>query len=154
MREDVQRVVEMMPVLKNFILTASEILSAPKEYGDSKVNSAEMQTLNLVAQKPGVKITDIATDRGRSLAAASRKVDRLVEKGYLEKRKLSDNKKNICLFLTDQGQRIADHYMQCDCDKLAKEAEHLLDIYTLEEIEKFFEMVKTMQQIVEEEFYV
>ena len=152
--DDVIRVMEMMPQLRDFIVTVSDIISVPKEYADYKISTVELQILRIVEESPGLKITDIAQSRERTLSSASRKVDRLVEKGLLQKRKLPGNKKNICLYLTSQGQEVVRNYYKCDREKLAAEAEKLLEKHTIEQIEEFFEIIGTMQKIVEDEFYV
>ncbi len=150
-KQDVQYIVEKLPVLRDFIIYASEILSTPKEYADNVVNRAEMQTMQLLAASPGIKISDLALRRGRTLSAASRIVDILVGKGYVEKRKMPDNKKNICIFLTSKGEDIVAHYTECDKEKLEREAELLLEKYTVQQLDLFFDIAQTMHNIVREE---
>lgn len=128
----------------HFVTVAGENFGAKHDYGTGKeLNAVEMHTLAMIADNPGLCITDVARLWSRTLGAASKNVNRLVAKGYVEKRKLPGNEKNIHLYPTDKGLHLAELHRKYDRLHQSEAIDYLLTQYTPEELKIFYSVLKT-----------
>lgn len=135
-------------VFYHFILVAGDDVGAKHDYGTGKeLNTVEMHTLAMIADDPGLCITDVAKQWNRTLGAASKNVNKLAAKGYVEKRKLPGNDKTIHLYPTDKGKHLAELHRQYDREHQTKALEYLLKHHTPEELETFYSVLKTMLDV-------
>ena len=109
----------------------------------------EMHTLALIAERPGISVGEVAKQWNRAKSAASRNVDRLETKGYIEKKKLGGNAKTIHLFVTPLGQELADKHRELDARELKLFAQYIKQHCTKEDLQRFHQVMKIIQ-----EFYV
>ena len=79
---------------------------------NGSLSRTEMHALEIVQETPEATLTQISDTLGITKATVSVSVNRLVEKGYLEKhRSEADARKNI-LLLTETGEVICKKHMQ------------------------------------------
>lgn len=129
-----------------FVITMMDYMKQPRDYGTGKIlNMVEIHTLSLISDNPGICISDVAKRWNRTLSAASRNIDRLTTKGYIEKKKLNGNSKTIHLYLTEKGQELANLHKKFDLKNTEKFAQFLIDNYDMEDLRKFNEMLKIIQ---------
>lgn len=145
---------EIMPemdLIYQFILTGSDNMARPHDYGTGEVlNMVEMHTLAMIEESPGICISEIARLWNRTLGAASRNVDKLQNKGYIEKKKLTGNNKTVRLYPTEKGKYLAELHKQFDDEKIRRITEQVLNCHTPEEIRAFFSVLKQLAELIKE----
>lgn len=130
-----------------FVMVMMDHMKQPRDYGTGKIlNMVEIHTLSMIAANPGICISDVAKKWNRTLSAASRNIDRLFAKGYVEKKKLDGNSKTIHLYLTEKGQKLADLHRAYDQEKTEKFSRLLAEEYSMEDLRKCNEMLKIIQK--------
>lgn len=130
-----------------FVLVMMDHMKQPHNYGTSeKLNMVEIHTLSMIAAQPGVCVSDVAKFWNRTLSAASRNVDRLHTKGYIEKKKLHGNSKNVHLYVTDKGQQLADFHRRLDDAETKRFSEFIVKKCSMEDLEKFNHVLKIIQE--------
>lgn len=133
--------------LDRYMHHITEYVTQSRDYGNGELlTMVEIHTLTLIAQSPGLRITDAAQQLERTLGAVSRNVDRLQRKGYLEKRKLPGNQKNICLFPTPTGEALAEAHLAFDQNYIRSTGQHILSRHTEEELHTFFAVLRTLNE--------
>lgn len=65
-----------------------------------------------IAQAGETKMSPLADSLGLSPGAATSLVERLVEQGLVERRRISDDRRAVCVHLTEQGQALLDRTIQ------------------------------------------
>lgn len=140
---------EFLPAIDDFyqfVMVAGDDLGARHDYGTGKVlNTVEMHTLAMIDRQPGLCITDIAHMWNRTLGAASKNINKLVTKGYVEKRKEPGNDKTIHLYPTEAGRELAALHLQYDREHQAATLDHLLAHHTPQELRTFYAVLRTLQ---------
>ena len=63
----------------------------------------QFRTLTHLRHTQGVSLSSLAKHHGLSLPAASRLIQRLVKRGLVVREEVSENRRQICLSLTDAG---------------------------------------------------
>lgn len=143
--------IAMMEDVYRFVMLASDEYAKPHDYGTGKVlNMVEMHTLAMIAENPGICITDVAKLWNRTLGAASRNVQRLCDKGYAEKRKLPGNEKTIHLYPTELGLELARRHREYDRENVEKTVSRLLAHHSEEELVNAYQILLTAIRIYEE----
>jgi len=133
--EEYTRIIEQ---LYTFVMCSMDSYMIPHDYGDGRVLSMiEMHTLGMIAEKPGICITDVAKMWNRTLGAASKNVNKLQKKGYIVKKKLPGNNKNIHLYPTEEGQCLAELHKKYDKEENEKTLQKLMARHSKEELLDF-----------------
>ncbi len=73
---------------------------------DSPVTVAQLRVLVVVSARPGLNIAGVAAALGVNPSNASRTCDRLVDAGLLDRREAADDRRNVVLALTSQGEEL------------------------------------------------
>ncbi|MBN2734633.1 MAG: MarR family transcriptional regulator [Methanomicrobiaceae archaeon] len=77
---------------------------SPKDFGTGDLlHCSEIHTIMTIGKNPGINITGLSEILGISKSAISQMVTKLVQKGLVEKYREADNKKEMRLSLTPQG---------------------------------------------------
>lgn len=148
--ERLEKIIENMDELYQFILISMDNMKRPQDYGTGELlNMVEMHTLGLIADQPGICVSDVARVWGRTLGAASRNVNRLAQKGYVKKEKLPGNDKNVHLYATEKGQAFAQLHKQHDRETIEADAQEILKHHTIDEVETFFSVLHSLKVIFE-----
>ena len=127
-----------------FIVSTSEDNHLPRDCGNGRfLNMVEIHTLELISVRPGICVTEVAKVWNRTLAAASKNVNRLCEKGYVEKRKHPGNDKTVHLYPTEAGMELARDHMQSDRKQLSDVMDILSKKHTDEELQTFHRVLLT-----------
>lgn len=102
-----------------------------REYGTGiMLTRAEIHTVVVVVENPGISITELARKQGITKGAASQMIYKLVDKGMVEKRISPNSDAQMSLFVTDNG-------------KLAYEGH---ESYHRNNDEKFFALLNSMPE--------
>ena len=74
-------------------------------YGtETPLTQAEIHTIAIVGDTPGMNVTELAKLRGVTKGAASQMIYRLVDKGLIEKRVSPNSDTEVSLSLTESGE--------------------------------------------------
>lgn len=128
-----------------FVITLMDFMKQPHDYGTGEIlNMVEMHTISMIAENPGLCVSDVAQKWNRTLGAASRNVDRLYNKGYIRKEKLKGNNKNIHLYVTEKGQQLADLHKAYDFDVTLQFMDLISKKYSMEELKTWISITNTL----------
>ncbi|MEZ3435790.1 MAG: MarR family transcriptional regulator [Lachnospiraceae bacterium] len=134
--------------LYTFVMCSMDSYMIPHDYGEGRVLSMiEMHTLGMIAEKPGICITDVAKMWNRTLGAASKNVNKLQKKGYIEKKKLPGNNKNIHLYPTREGQYLAELHKKYDKEENKKTLQELMGRHSKEELSDFKAVLESLIEL-------
>ncbi len=140
-----------MDLLYKFALTGSDVMFKPRDYGTGEIlNIVEIHTLSMIADDPGICISDVARRWNRTLGAASRNVDKLQSKGYIEKKKLDGNNKTIRLYPTEKGTELARLHSECDKQQVQMLTERVLNSHSQGEVINFFSVLRSINEIIKD----
>lgn len=152
---DLSYYMELMEDVHRFVICTTEDNHLPRDYGKGRLlNMVEMHTLELIAQQPGICVTEVAKVWNRTLAAASKNVNRLCEKGYVEKRKHPGNDKTIHLYPTESGLALVQDHIQSDRNQLSTVMDILFEKYTEEDLKIFHKILLTGIDIYNEHYRI
>jgi DNA-binding MarR family transcriptional regulator len=79
---------------------------------NANLSRTEMHALESIQDCPGATLTQIAEMLGVTKATVSVSVNRLVDKGFLVKNKMEDDKRKSALQLTDKGEECCKKHKQ------------------------------------------
>lgn len=98
--------IEMAWLMERIMHKYAQYEKIPQQYcEDIVLTQPEIHTVAIIGDKEGIGITELAKMRGITKGAVSQMVDKLVEKGLVEKRENPHSKAAISLYLTPNGQR-------------------------------------------------
>ena len=135
--------------LQDFIILFYEHLNHPFDYGvGEEITLVEATTLVMVGENPGIIQSEIAARRGRTLGAVSQLVAKLAKKGLVEKRKQPGNAKEVHLFTTEKGEKLAMLYQMKITENMAQCFQVLLQNFSTAEMETFSKMVRSYKEML------
>lgn len=150
-RSFLEEFISQMDTVINFVMLASDNIFHTQEYEPGcTLTMIEMHTLSKIADNPGICVSDIARIWDRTLGAVSQNVNSLYKKGYVEKKKLPDNKKTVHLYPTAEGQAIADFHKDGDKKSMQIMLEKILEDHTIAETRTFLSVLSTLVEIMQE----
>lgn len=82
-----------------------------QEIAGERLSHSQWKLLEIFALTEVGNVTDLATFQGVSTAAASKAVDRLVRLGLLTRTEDPDDRRHICLSLSDEGRQLINTYL-------------------------------------------
>ena len=130
-----------------FVLDITDHMKKPRDYGTGNVlNMVEMHTVVLIARRPGITVGDVAKFWNRTMSAASRNVDRLAAKGYVEKRKQDGNAKTVHLYPTALGEQLAARHSAFDAMEMESFAKFVETRCAPEDLATFARVMKIIQE--------
>lgn len=149
-QNDLELLTESMEHVYTFVSDSYDMYSAARDYGNGdKMNMAQIHTLSLIADNPGISVSGVSKMWNRTLSAASQNINKLVKKKLIEKRKEEGNQKTVHLYVTESGQKLSDMHKAYDRKELTKVAEVLLKTHTMDELETALKVIETGITILE-----
>ncbi len=107
----IQRVVDFLGSAQVFTSTVNDLMADQlKDISRSEVTFSQLKLLKMVAATGGYSVSNLAQFMGVSTAAASRAVDRLVRRGFVDRAEASDDRRAVQLSLTDAGCELLSRY--------------------------------------------
>ena len=136
---NLENMVDSLGLIDELALLYYDYMKKEKIYLDKyPLNMIEIHFLTTIYESPGILISEFARRWDRTLSSISKSVSKLEKKGYLEKRKIPGNNKNIHLYLTDIGNKLAEEHKKFDFEGHSKMLSALLKKHTEEELNSFF----------------
>lgn len=149
-KNDLKLLTESMEHVYTFVSDSYDMYSAARDYGNGdKMNMAQIHTLSLIADNPGISVSGVSKMWNRTLSAASQNINKLVKKKLIEKRKEEGNQKTVHLYVTESGQKLSDMHKAYDRKELTKVAEVLLKTHTMDELKTALKVIETGITLVE-----
>ncbi|MFR5876580.1 MAG: MarR family winged helix-turn-helix transcriptional regulator [Eubacterium sp.] len=148
--EKMNKLIKEIDSLYTFVMDSYDVYAQARDYGNGeKMNMAEIHTLTLIADNPGITVSGVSKMWNRTMSAASQNINKLCKKDLLEKRKEKGNDKTIHLYVTDEGQQLSDMHKAYDEKELEITAKKLLEHHSLEELNSALNVIKTGIKILE-----
>lgn len=114
--EDSRHLVELLTTLLSS--TFRQILW--KQALELDLNYSQAQVLFYVARHPGALMSEAARSFGITLSAVTQVVDRLEAKGFLQRTEAPRDRRQVRLFLTREGERLARELEELQVKGLAR----------------------------------
>lgn len=145
--KDLEQILTWSDDIYRFVMLVMDHMKRPRDYGTGEVlNMVEIHTISMIAKEPGICVSNIARQWNRTLGAASRNVDRLQAKGYVEKRKTGDDGKTVHLYVTERGRRLAEQHHTYDLEIACKFYNLISSKYSTQDIESFRAILATLHE--------
>lgn len=112
--EQIERIQQVMGASHLFCTTVNELLErALEEASDEQLVMSQVKLLLLIS-RPGqrFKVTDVASFLGVTNAAASRAIDRLVQRGLIDRSVSAEDRRAVDLALTDESRALLDRFTE------------------------------------------
>lgn len=115
----------------------------PHDYGTGEVYTAtEVHTLKHIADNPGITVTQLACDYGRTKGAISQMLKKLEEKGLIFRRSDPQNDNIAHLYPTQKGERLNCEHQKYDNVRFGDSMDQVRKLYTSEEIDTTFSVLE------------
>ena len=133
-----------------FVVMYNSYISEKHDYGTGELlTMAEAHTLSSINSNPGITITKLSELWGHTKGAISQLASRLEQKGFIERRQMHGNSKNIHLFSNEKGVEFCRQHMVYDSVEVASTMEQLLkEGCTMAEIDCFFKVMEKYVSIL------
>ncbi len=136
----------MSDIAEHFIFRGRD--KSEFDYGSGvKFNTVEMHFLTGIANNPGITITQLAEEWGRTKGAISQIVKKLEEKGYIYKEKSDENYKITKLFVTDEGMVHVKAHLEYDKISAIATIGVLLEHFSPEEMNTFYRIMSVYNRV-------
>ncbi|MEG1012596.1 MAG: MarR family winged helix-turn-helix transcriptional regulator [Ruthenibacterium sp.] len=137
-------------VFYRFISLYQDYMNFRRDYGDGTLHSmVEMHILSIICENPGITIGNLAKEWGCTKGAASQNVTKLEKKKLLIRTKLLDNAKEVHVYSTKQGQRLAELHAEYDKQNEGSTGQRLQERCTMEELIAFNKCMEVYSDILE-----
>lgn len=110
--DQIERIQQVMGASHLFCTTVNELLERTlEEASEERLVLSQVKLLLLIA-RPGqrFKVTDVADFLGVTNAAASRAIDRLVQRGLIDRSVSPEDRRAVDLALTDASRKLLDEF--------------------------------------------
>lgn len=128
------------------------IYSSHKYDGESMLTMIEAHTLTYIEDHPGVTPSELVKYWDKTKGAISQILTCLEDRGLIFKEKGMNNKKNVYLYVTEEGLKLSKAHKMYDINDIAKTVSHLQKKCSTEEIETFFKVVCAYNEVIKEDF--
>lgn len=136
-----------------FVMKYNDYIISAHDYGNGmQATMLEAHTLTYIEENPGITITELANYWNKTKSYLSQTVSRLVDKGFVEKRKENNNAKSIRLYVTETGRKASKDHKLYDIVDIAKTMGELQEYCSPEEIETFFKVIAAYSKIIHKDY--
>lgn len=120
----------------------------PKDYGTGEIYThIEVHTLKDISDYPGITVTELARNQGKTKGAISQILKKL-EKCELIYREVDPNNENrLFLYITDKGKLLDKKHRENDRVGFGESMDKVREIYTDEEIDNALEIMEAWLNI-------
>ena len=138
--------------LYRFVQLYADYMQAARDYGTGElISMVEVHTLTMIADSPGITVTELAQMWDRTKGAVSQNVKKLEQKGLIYRQRKADNGKVVHLFATEAGERLSRCHKDYDRRDVVGTQAVLLQRCTPQELADFFKVVDIYTRIMLEE---
>ncbi len=143
-------IAESMERVYTFVCESYELYSVPRDYGSGdKMTMAEIHTLSLIADNPGICVSGVSKMWNRTVSAASQNINKLVKKKLIVKKKEPGDRKTVHLYVTEHGQHLSDLHKAYDRKGLSETVQILLQTHTMDELKTALRVIESGIRLVD-----
>ncbi len=130
--------------LYHFIMCYHEYMNEFRDYDGSGqlVSMVEIHILTIIADQPGITVSQLAISWGTTKSAISQTLKKLQQKELIYRQKESGNAKTVHVYPTEKGQNLSTAHKSYDNADILQTQYELLKSCTLEEIDTFYKVVR------------
>lgn len=141
---------EREKALKEFWKESTKLVSIMSEfdgeqhlYGDNLMYQIEGSVIDLIAENPGINITEISAEIRRTISACSKFIKKFVDNGWVEQTRNPYNKRVFNLSLTPEGMEVynARRVFNEKCQQIIY---NNLSEFSVEDIEKYTQINRAL----------
>lgn len=146
--------VQKSKLIYKFVALYNRYAGISRDYGTGdEVTMSEAHTLEAISDFPGITITELSKMQNKTTGAVAQIITKLDKRGYLIRRPHETNKKKVCYYLSEAGQKLADCHEKFDVTKFTALIAALLEEYSLEELDLFFRIIDSYNHAIEQRTY-
>lgn len=139
--ERIELFTQLMDALFAFGQTSEINQNLPRTYGtDDVLYMAEVHMLRDIAGNEGITVTELAQMNSKTKSAVSQLVDKLAQKGLIEKKKHPGGNRQVALFLTEKGTVVNNYHTKFDRREYRQVLSKLSD-YSDQDFQKILEFI-------------
>lgn len=128
--------------LYDLVYYYSKYMKEPRDYGTGSCVSMPMvHILTTIEQEPGLTISHLAKERNRTVSAISQTVKALELEGYIRKEKRTGNDKELLLYPTEKGKKLARAHKIYDINDMSNMTDKLLQYCSIEDLDTFYRII-------------
>lgn len=128
-----------------YLYTSTKV---PRNYGtDDTYTSLEVHTLKYIADHPGITVTELARDHGKTKGAISQILKKIESKGLVYRKTDPTNDNRQLLYITDKGTHLDQTHREYDSVMFGKSMARVRALYSDEEVDTAFQVLETWLNI-------
>lgn len=126
----------------SFVSVYSNYIHEARDYGTGLlINMVEVHTLTMIADNPGITVTQLSKMWNRTKGAVSQNITKLVNKNLIYKEKDKDNSRIIHFYATEEGEKLSTAHKMFDNLDIMQTQHCLLQTCTIEELDAFYKVL-------------
>lgn len=130
-------------LLYSFITLYASYINEQRDYGTGLfINMVEVHTLTMIADQPGITVSELSVMWSRTKGAVSQNVSKLEQKGLITRTRDNKDAKIIHLHVTKEGERLSTAHKLYDNMDIMQTQRDLLETCTIEEVDAFFKVLQ------------
>ena len=120
----------------------------PRDYGTGdEYTAVEVHTLKEIADCPGVTVTELARDQGKTKGAISQILKKIESKGLIRRESDPTNDNKQLLYITPKGEVLDRAHRECDKIGFGESMDRVRELYTEEEVDIAFSIMESWLEI-------
>lgn len=129
--------------LYHFIISYYEYMNQPRDYDGSgeSVSMVEIHLLTIIADNPGITVSQLAKEWGTTKGAVSQNLKKLENRQLIYRQKESGNAKTVHIYPTEKGERLSMAHKSYDNADILQTQHDLLKSCSVAEIDTFYKVV-------------
>ena len=132
----------------SFVTVYNSYINELRDYGTGMlINMVEVHTLTMIADHPGITVSELSVMWSRTKGAVSQNVTRLEKKGLITRQRDEKNAKIVHLYVTEEGERLSTAHKMYDNMDIMQTQRDLLQSCSLEEVDSFYQVLKAYLQL-------
>lgn len=143
--------IEISQALERVIHKYNKSENVKRNYGTNiMLTRKEIHTIQLIGQYPQIGIVELAERQGVTKGATSQMVKKLVEKGFVIKEQSKSSEAEICLELTELGQKAFkghDEYHR----NIGKRWRKIIDQMSENNLQVVMQFIKSVEEMLDNE---
>lgn len=128
-----------------YLYTSTKV---PRNYGTGDdYTSLEVHTLKYIADHPGITVTELARDHGKTKGAISQILKKIESKGLVYRKTDPTNDNRQLLYITEKGKSLDEIHRKFDAVMFGKSMNRVRAIYSEEEVDIAFRVLESWLEI-------
>lgn len=144
--------IEIAQALERVVHKYNKSEDVKRNYGtDMMLTRKEIHTIQLIGQYPQIGIISLSELQGVTKGATSQMVKKLVEKGLVIKKPSPSSEAEICLELTELGQKAFKGHADYHNNNIGKQWKEILDQMSEEDLQTLMKFIKLTERMLDAE---